>query len=128
MAKKKNVGVHDEIVVYHSDEDGCWIAHSLRADQIGAGDRIVDALADLIRCMHSLLEMAAGDESIKHIREAPEEIKAIARTSTPLPGEIYEVAHKMATGEWPADIQPDFKPTDEHKSFRAQVPEGACCG
>lgn len=126
MAKKKNVGFKDEIVVYHSEEDGCWIAHSLRADQIGAGDRIVDALADLIRGMVSLLAMAREDETIGLHREAPPEIKAIAAKSTILPGEIFEVAYKMATGRWPKEISPDFKATDEHTSFRAEVPEGIC--
>jgi hypothetical protein len=91
VAKKKTVGFKDEIVVYHSEEDGCWFAHSLRADQIGAGDRIVDALADLIRGIVSLLDMAREDATIGLKREAPPEVKAIAAKSTALPLEILEV-------------------------------------
>src|SRR4051812_47560136 len=113
MARKKNVGFRDEIVVYHSQEDGCWIAHSLRADQIGAGERIVEALADLIRGMVSLSDLAREDATIGLLREAPPEVQAIAAKSKTLPFEIFEVAHKMATGNWPKEISPDFKPIDE---------------
>ena len=126
MAKPKNVGFKDEIVVYHSEEDGCWIAHSLRADQIGTGDRIIEAIADLIRGMVALLAMARDDHTINVLRDAPDSVQKIARESKTLPWEIFEVAHKMATGEWPDDLEPDFKPIDERTSFRAEIPEGIC--
>ncbi len=93
----------DHVVIYHSAEDGCWIAHSLKMDQIGTGERIVDALADFIRCANALLKLADSDESIAYLREAPDAIKELARNSKVLPREIYEVAHKHATGEWPKD-------------------------
>jgi len=126
MAKKKNVGFPDQVAVYHSEEDGCWIAHSLRTDQIGTGARIVDALADLIRGMVAFLELASADKTINLFRDAPPEVQEIAKRSKALPGEIFEVAHKMATGQWPKEIEPDFKPNDEHASFWAEVPEGVC--
>ncbi|MGC9261671.1 MAG: hypothetical protein ACP5I8_16525 [Phycisphaerae bacterium] len=77
----------DTAVIYHSTEDNCWIAHSLRTDQIGTGERVVDALADLIRGVRAVLRLAQKDESIAYLREAPPEIKKLATRSRKLPHE-----------------------------------------
>ena len=107
----------DEIVVYHSDEDGCWIAHSLRTDQIGTGDCVVHALADGLRAVQQVRDLAETDNAIAVMREAPAEVQALAQTAARLPGEIYEIAHKMVSGEWPADLKTDVTPEDAGKSF-----------
>ena len=83
-------------------------------------------MADLIRAMHALAKLAAKDNSVAYLREAPAEVQAIAKRSTPLPREIFEVAHKMATGKWPAEFELDFRPKDARASFRAELPEGIC--
>jgi len=109
----------DQAVIYHSAEDGCWIAHSLRTDQLGTGADMTRALADLIRAIHQVLDVSAADETIAFLREAPAPIQALAKTSKPLPREIYEVAHKMVHGNWPADIEPGFRAPDD-ESFSVQ--------
>ncbi|HLL89737.1 MAG TPA: hypothetical protein VK324_10555 [Tepidisphaeraceae bacterium] len=126
-ASKQPLQVHDQIVVYLSKEDGCWLAHSLRMDQIGAGERIVDALADLIRGVHAVLANATEDESLAYLREAPEEVQAIARQAQTLPAEIYEVAHKVATGEWPDELCVSVEPKRLGTSFTAAITECAVC-
>jgi hypothetical protein len=116
----------DDVVIYRSAEDGGWVAHSLRTDQIGAGDRIVDALAELIRAVHGLLHLAEEDETIAYLREAPAEVQDLAADANVLPLEIFEVAHKMATGTWPSYLKVDVTPegTDQ-RPFKTRVPEGA---
>ena len=127
MARKTSrISFQDEVVVYRSKQDGCWIAHSLRADQIGTGERVVEALADLIRAMRALTDLARRDESIAYLREAPADVQAIAKRSTPLPKEVFEVAHKMVTGEWPDEFELDFRPKNDHATFKAALPEGVC--
>src|SRR5437762_5336424 len=97
MAKKgKRISIRDEVVLYRSEQDRCWIAHSLRTDQIGAGQRVVEALADLIRAMRAVTELARDDDSVAYLRDAPAEVQAIAKRSATLPAEVFEVAHKMA--------------------------------
>lgn len=111
----------DTALIYHSQEDGCWIAHSLRTDQIGTGVDMGRALADLIRGIDSLLEVAREDETMAYLREAPDDIKARAAASRKLPREIYEVAHKIARGEWPEEIDPAFMAQDDDEEFTAEV-------
>ena len=89
---KKNSHFSDAAVIYHSRQDGCWIAHSLETDQIGTGERAVEALADLIRAVGSVLALARADQSIAYLRDAPPKIKAITAKNKKLPPEIFEVA------------------------------------
>jgi hypothetical protein len=67
----KTIPLNEEAVIYFSEEDQCWIAHGLHADQIGTGERIVDALADFIKAVDQILDEAAKDESLAYLREAP---------------------------------------------------------
>lgn len=128
MAKKHRIEpFEDEVVIYHSEEDGCWVAHSLRTDQVGAGDRIVDALATLIRGIHGLCRLAAQDRTVGYLREAPAEIQNLARKAKVLPLEVYEVAHKMATGQWPEDLKVDVTPARPDQPLKTMMTEGACC-
>jgi len=110
----------DAAVIYHSKEDGCWIAHSLKTDQIGTGDQVIDALADLIRGVRALLKLAMKDPTIAYLREAPQNIKDLARKSKKLPGEIFEVAYRRVTGKWPQDWNVP-SPKDEADVFTAEI-------
>jgi hypothetical protein len=116
----------DSALIYHSQENGCWIAHSLRTDQVGTGIDMGHALADLIRGVDGLLELAREDETMAYLREAPADIRARAAASKNLPREIYEVAHKIARGDWPKDIDPAFTAQNDDEEFVSKVCEGAC--
>ena len=112
--------LQDEIIIYFSKEDGCWIAHSLRTDQIGTGGRIVDALADALKAIDEVFDLAARDKTVAHLREAPAEVKRKVKRSARLPREIYEIAHQKARGHWPKDwTAPELKGS-QVKTFRAE--------
>ena len=117
------IGFADTVVIYYSREDRCWVAHSLRTDQIGTGNRIVDALADVMRAVDQVCALAASDSSIAYLREAPAEIRKLARRAKKLPGEIHEIAHRMARGSWPRDIRVDVTPTRQSESFTTRLGE-----
>ena len=91
-------------VIYESKKDNCWIAHSLRTDQIGTGDDPLEALADLLVAVDQLLELAQEESDIEVFRPAPKYIQNMARRAMRLPKEIYEIAHRKARGDWPLDI------------------------
>lgn len=113
-------------VIVYSEEDRAWIAHGLRTDQIGIGNRIVEALADLLKAIDQICETASHDESLAYLREAPPEIQKRAERAKMLPKEMYEVAHKMARGEWPNYVDPDFKMSEKGEAYAAQVPAEPC--
>lgn len=98
----------DQIVLYESSEDKCWVAHSLRMDQIGTGDCVLDALVDAMRAVQEILELAAKDSTIRVYRDAPLKVQRLAQNAQPLPGEIFEIAHKIVHGKWPSDIKAEF--------------------
>jgi len=79
------------------------------------------ALADLIRGVDQLLEIAGEDGTVAYLREAPKEIQQMLGNGKPLPKEIYEVAHKLARGEWPQDIDPAFLAADDDETFHTQL-------
>lgn len=120
MKKKR---LEDIAVIYRSDEDGVWVAHSLRTDQIGTGDGVVDALADLLRAIDTVWEIARADKSVAFLREAPKDIQRLSKSAKRLPAEIYEVAHKLARGQWPAEIEPTFEVKRGSKKFFAEIKE-----
>lgn len=111
----------DMAVLYHSADDNCWIAHSLRTDQIGTGGDMGEALEELIRGIDQLLAIADSDATVAYLREAPTAIQDLAKHSKKLPAEIYEVAHKRARGCWPEDIQPAFNTTSDDQAFVAEL-------
>lgn len=119
---KKNSHFSDTAVIYHSRQDGCWIAHSLKTDQIGTGEQVVEALADLIRAVRSVLALARADQSIAYLRDAPPKIKAMAAKNKKLPHEIFEVAYRRATGRWPQNWTLP-KPIDAAHSFTTRIAE-----
>ena len=120
----KKRSVKDTIVIYWSNSDGLWVAHSTAMDQLGYGDRIVDALADVITAVHQVLAEAAKDPTLAVLRPAPARVQRMIETANQLPREIFEVACKMATGNWPKEIpfSPDPKRTVR---FAATVREKA---
>ena len=125
MAKKK-ANHKESIVIYWSEEDVCWIAHTLKTDQIGTGSRIVDALADVLKALLMIHEEARKDRSLAVFRNAPKEIQDIAKTAKRLPMEIYDVAHKMVHGTWPHDWNPPEPKQIKGRPFKAKIPDLAC--
>lgn len=113
----------DECLIYYSRSDQCWIGHSLRTDQIGTGDCVLDSLTDLMSGIKNLLKLAAEDETIAIYREAPKAIKERAAKATLLPEEIFEIAYKKVYGEWPGgDVHADFA----HKPWVTTIREPLC--
>ena len=108
MAKKATTNhvkqLMETCVIYQSTKDNCWIAHSLRTDQIGTGNDVVEALTDLLIAIDELLELAEEESNIEVFRAAPSEIQNKVKTAKRLPKEIYEIAHRKARGDWPLDI------------------------
>lgn len=99
--KKPSIPIKDEFVIYYSKEDESWIAHSLRTDQMGLGDCVVDALADLMLGLHNLHQLAKTQKDIQIAFEAPDEIKKIARQAKHLDDCILEIAFKKFCKTWP---------------------------
>jgi hypothetical protein len=115
MARRHTI--QETAVIFQSVEDECWIAHGLRTDQIGTGDSIVNALADLIRALEAVAAQARRDPSISLLRKAPPEIQARAKTARKLPQELYEIAHRRAKGSWPAELIVGVEPQGRNKSL-----------
>jgi hypothetical protein len=118
---RKRPEFSETIVIYHSPDEGGWVAHGLRTDQVGIAASPVDALAQFIRLLRQLLKEAAVDLSISIHREAPYDVQEMAGRSRMLPEEIVEVAHWKALGRWPEDWQLQLPKTDE--TFVAEVEE-----
>jgi len=99
----------DTFVIFYSKPDECWVAHSLRTDQFGTGDCVVDAFVDGMKAVDSVCEIARRDRSVEIFHDAPNELFEIAKNAKPLPKEVYEIAHKILYGDWPEQIQPRFE-------------------
>jgi len=111
----------DTVFIHYSQDDSCWIAHSLRTDQVGTGADMGRALADLITAVDQVFELAQNDATIQVMCEAPKEIQDRAAMGRKLPREFFEVAHKIARGEWPAEVTIT---ADSDAEFTAEVAEG----
>ena len=120
------LALDDRLVIYYSGEDACWIAHSMRTDQLGTGDCIVDALADAIKTVNYLLAEAQDDPTIAVLRDAPANVQKLAKKARKLPGELFEIAHKKATGHWPKDLNIDVtSDSPKDQSYMAELQEQA---
>ena len=117
----KTIDLHDKVVIYQSKEDGGWIAHSLRTDQIGYGDSIVDALADVMKAVDQVCRAAEQDPTLAYLRDAPKLMKRLFKNAKPLPKEIYEVAHRKVHGQWPKDWT--VLPQEGADAFKTQIRE-----
>ena len=115
----------DIFVIYSSKDDHCWVAHSLRTDQIGTGDCVLEALMDGMKAVDQIVELAEKDGDVEVFCDAPEEIAVLAKSAQPLPQELYDIAHKKLYGEWPdkCGIKLDV-PASE--TFTIGVPEKVC--
>jgi len=125
MSKRKRRLGKDLYLIYESEEDGGWVAHSLRTDQIGTGDSIVEALSDLMRGIKNLLELAREHDDVEVLRDAPQKLQREAEKAKPLPREIYEIAYKKVHGSWPEELKIDFIPKSRRRrpTFRAETEE-----
>ena len=120
--RKKIFG--DIFAIFYSEEDQYWVAHSLRTDQFGTGDCVVDALIDGMKAVDQVIALSKKKPEIQILSEAPEEIKQIVQTAKRLPDEIYEIAHKKLYGNWPSyKVKIDIPHTD---SFKRRVMESIC--
>jgi hypothetical protein len=108
--KTRRRSLRETCVIYESAEDGCWVAHGLRTDQIGTGDCVVDALVDFIRALDQIIKVAGREKNVELYRPAPPEIRAKAKTAKKLPREICEIAHKTLCGKWPSGLDVCVKP------------------
>lgn len=113
----------DTFAIYYSRKDKCWIAHSLRTDEFGTGDCIIDALTDGIKAVDQVVRLACKRSDIELFRDAPDNIKAMVQRAQPLPGEMFDIAHKRVYGEWPEeDIKPAFD-VDHREIFKREFRE-----
>jgi hypothetical protein len=88
----------DHCVIYYSKKDMCWIAHSLYTDQVGTGEDIRDALAELISAIRSLIAIYIKCKDIRLWRDAPQETFKLEKKSKPLREDIYREAIEIALG------------------------------
>ena len=54
----------ETIVDYHSRKDDGQIGHSLRTDQIGTGDDVMDSLVDGMKAVDAVVALAQREEDI----------------------------------------------------------------
>lgn len=104
----------DMCVIYRSFEDNCWVAHSLRTDQIGTGSHPFEALTDLLRGLDGLLELAKEQKDIQVFRDAPPEIQDLAESAPLLPNEIYRIAYGKLHHSWPEGVNFSMEVTPEN--------------
>ncbi len=116
---KRNGRSKYNCLIYMSSEDNCWVAHSLHTDQIGTGDCPTEALADLIRGLKHLCELAAEHPDTEISRDAPAEIKRMIRYAKPLPDEIFQIAYRRVHDQWPEDWIVS-SPPHQHR-FKAEI-------
>ena len=107
MGQKASVHLcHDVWVLYPSKTDkGRYVAHSLRTDQIGVGDCIVDAYCELVKAIHALLQEAQRDATIDIYQDAPDDIWAMLNDARKLPDEIAEIAALRLAGNRGRPVQ-----------------------
>jgi hypothetical protein len=123
-ARKNHIRrIMETCIIYESRKDKCWIAHSLRTDQIGTGNDVIEALADLLLAVDQLLELAEEESNIEVFRSAPSSIQNKVRTATHLPKEIYDIAHRKARGDWPLEIDVSLP---KHGRFITELSEPIC--
>ena len=114
----------DTVVIYWSRSDQKWIAHSLRTDQIGIGECVIEALAEEMKAVRFSMELAEKDETIKLFRSAPQWVKDKVDNAQRLAEEAYERAYKLVYGRWPKSIEPlpDIK---KNRRYVAKIKEEA---
>jgi hypothetical protein len=113
----------DTFAIYYSAQDECWIAHSLRTDQFGTGDCVVNALVDGMKAVDEIIELAKRKPGIQVFSDAPPEIQALAQNARKLPDELYAIAHNRLYGDWPEDLKVRVDVESPDSTFQARVRE-----
>ena len=71
----------------------------------------MDALAGVMRAVDAVMALARQDKTIRYLRDAPPDVQRLAARASKLPDAVFEVAHKIARGDWPSDeYDVDIKP------------------
>lgn len=113
------------VVIFWSDDDQEFIAHSLNHDEFGTGETALLALADCIRAVGQIKRLALEDGRIQLLRKAPPELWERARAAEPLPAEAIKVATWMANDHWPELMTfPDLR-EDAGKTFVGALHESS---
>jgi hypothetical protein len=110
----------DECVIYFSQEDRSWIAHSLYTDQLGYGDCVVDALVDLFVGTQNLIALHVKDPTIEVFCDAPKEIQNLRKTAKPLGNALLQVAYERYVKKLPWPMHIDIP---ENELFKTQFSE-----
>jgi hypothetical protein len=89
----------DACVIYPSKEGrGKYVAHSLRTDQIGVGDSLLDAYVELLRALRALYADARNDPRVVTDRLAPDDVWKMLPVARRLPRELEENAIRIVNG------------------------------
>ncbi len=117
---KKLSSFKDKCVIYYSRADHAWIAHSLRTDQLGYGECVVDALVDLLIGTRNLLALKRKDPDIELFHSPPPKIKRYVKNASPLPPVLWEIALGRFLKKIPYRIHVDVPKSDR---LTVQFPE-----
>jgi len=82
----------DILVIFPSEgdvEEGLWVAHSVRTDQVGVGHDPIEAVRELAACVRELLLEAASDDRVRVEQLAPAEVIRRISGARPLPEEAW---------------------------------------
>ena len=109
--------IKDQILIYWSTDDDAFVAHGINTDQMGMGPRVVDALAGAIQAIACLGEESVRDPNVTIYSPAPAEVRELFEQADELPKEIFEIAHKMAIGEWPDYLTVDLSKDESIEDF-----------
>ena len=92
----------DEFVVYRAPDpgdDGLFIAHSIRTDQLGMAETVGGAIYELLVALRKLYEEHEKDPAVRIDRMADESIQALYFNSDPLPEKYWHEAKSRLSNE-----------------------------
>ena len=116
------ISFRDECLIYYSEQDKSWVAHSLKTDQLGYGDCVVNAIVDLLVGTQNLLELQRKDPDVEVLCPAPAEIVKLGKKASPLPEVLWEVALDRFLKKLPYEIYVDI-PQDSQFTYQFQEPQ-----
>ena len=111
----------DQLVIYYLRGDKCWVAHSLRTDQVGTGKHPLEAMVDAMKAIRQVMALAQDDPSINPWREAPQRIQKLALKSELLPDVVSQLALRMANGLWPPNLTVAVEASSTSRPLRADL-------
>jgi len=112
----------DKCLIYYSEQDKSWVAHSLHTDQLGYGDCVVNAIVDLLIGTKNLLELKRKDTEIEVFCQAPKEIFESCEKAIPLPDVLWEVALDRFSKKLLYEVYVDI-PQDSQFIYQFQEPQ-----